>query len=538
MSSRTVLVVAVAVVVAVGLTRPGPDRSRPLAPQVPAAASSALVARLARERAQPFPDNGRFAYGGCNLLMISVHNVGNEHMSLYGYARPTTPRLDKWAEDALVFEDFYTPVSWSLPAATSLFTSLQPYAHKVMDRYRTNLLSPQVRTLPELLKLYSYKTAAFTGGLDYAKAFGHMRGFEEMPENPDFSDFSLTLTQAREWLARNGSSKFFLYLQGYTAHPPFTPPAPFKGVFSELRGRHVTVDNRLTVRAYRSSPGVYEGYYLKKDIARLKGDQSRPGLNSPGSRKVLLTQDDISYLQDLYDEEVLQVDSMLGDFLDSLDAKLLSNTVVVLYSEHGEMFGRHGRFGRAGTVRGCLYDDVVHVPLLVRLPGHRGGTVRGLTQIVDVMPTLLELLEIPVPHGIQGLSLLPLVRTGLPVNPYVFAGAEYNGGRKKPNGLFAPESVAESIRNPEWKLIHEQLFSDPEAHRRGQVDEETYELYDLRKDLQEQDDVSALNPAVVEELKGRLKRWAEASSRFTLAAPGTLEVPAAVVDKARQHGYW
>lgn len=128
------------------------------------------------------------------------------------------------------------------------------------------------------------------------------------------------------------------------------------------------------------------------------------------------------------------------------------------------------------------------------LPAHRGRTVTGLTQMVDVLPTLLEMLEIPVPHAIQGVRLLPLIGTGKPANEFVFAGAEYNGGRKRPNGLFAPESVAESIRNSDWKLIHEQLFANPEAHLNSQVDEETYELYDLRKDPQEQDNVLASHP--------------------------------------------
>ncbi|MCR4287815.1 MAG: sulfatase-like hydrolase/transferase, partial [Deltaproteobacteria bacterium] len=89
---------------------------------------------------------------GCNLIMISLSNVSAERMSLYGYSRPTTPKLDEWAKDALVFEDSFTQSSWTLPVGTTLFTSLYPYAHKVMNRFHENILDPKIRTLPEILR--------------------------------------------------------------------------------------------------------------------------------------------------------------------------------------------------------------------------------------------------------------------------------------------------------------------------------------------------------------------------------------------------
>ena len=93
----------------------------------------------------------------------------------------------------------------------------------------------------------------------------------------------------------------------------------------------------------------------------------------PERRTVVLTQDDMDYLRDLYDETVLSADAQVGAFLERLDPQVRARTVIVVFSEHGEMFGRHGRFGRAGTVRGNLHDDVAHVPLIIHIPGGPQG---------------------------------------------------------------------------------------------------------------------------------------------------------------------
>ena len=101
----------------------------------------------------------------CNLIMISLSNVGAEHMSLYGYERATTPRLDRWAEDAVVFKDTFVQSSWTLPVGTSLFTGLYPYSHGVLERQRAAAsLQAGIETLPEILGT-AVGTAAFTGGL-------------------------------------------------------------------------------------------------------------------------------------------------------------------------------------------------------------------------------------------------------------------------------------------------------------------------------------------------------------------------------------
>lgn len=472
-------------------------------------------------------------------------------MSLYGYGRKTTPELDKWAADALIFEDAFTPASWTLPAGTSLFTSLSPYAHGVMGRNRDAVLPIKKMTLTEFLKMSGYKTAAFTGGLDYMKSLGHMRGFDTIPDNPPFTKLAVTIPQAEEWLSKNSGGKFSLFVHGYDAHPPFAPPSPFKGVYSSTEGRHVTVDQRFTYRGYMETgdKDITVYYHIPRSHAfaanLLQGKEPSADGSLPQraksvvtEKKTVLTRDDMDYLRDLYDEDILDVDQRVTRFLGSLDKKLLDKTIVMVLSEHGEMFARHGRFGRAGAIRGTLYEEVAHVPLMMKLPGVPGRRVHGLVQLVDIMPTVMEMLGVKSTPVRQGKSLMPLINSGKPVNNYVYAGTEYNAYMPESYIPYGLASFNEFIRDEKWKLIHEVTAQDPKSGKPAGGALETYELYDISVDTGETNNVVARYPDVLKDLSGRLKRWADTSRKFRKNTPSVHELPKAVLEKAKEHGYW
>ncbi|MAE70648.1 MAG: hypothetical protein CME06_09285 [Gemmatimonadetes bacterium] len=474
-----------------------------------------------------------------NLLMIAINNVAWGHMSLAGYGRDTTPNLDRWARDAVVFENFYSHCSWTLPAGTSLFTSLYPYTHGVLDRYHGNLLDDDVMPLAEVLSRNGYETAAFTGGLDYKPIFGHMRGFDEIADNDNFTSFETTFAQAREWIeSRDDGGGFFCFVHGYDAHSPFNPPDRFKGVFSNLDGKNITVTTQYSLRGYQAEEGRYVAHYIWNEDPFLKESaEKRSNKRFSMERRVELTQDDIEYLTALYDEEVLHIDSLLDRFLRSIDGEVLRNTIVVILSEHGEMFAKHGRFGRAGTVRGNLYDDVVHVPFLLRAPGLEGKRVDALAQMIDVMPTVLEIMGISPPVGAQGRSLLPAVGGVVEVNDFGFAGGRFNHARKKQHPFFWAETINESIRSRRWKLIRELIHPAGKGWDRIEA-AETFELYDVMDDGDEGLNVADENPRVLAELSDRLATWAAASKKSGAAEPATVEVPRAMEQEAREKGYW
>ncbi|HXT00620.1 MAG TPA: sulfatase-like hydrolase/transferase, partial [Elusimicrobiota bacterium] len=512
-----------------------------------AAAALVLALAAAPARAGSGPAELPPAASGYNLILISLGNVGTAHMSLYGYPRETTPALEAWARDAVVFENAYSPASWTLPVGTSLFTSLYPFAHGVTARGARNILNPDVPTLPEILRRAGYATAAFTGGLDYYKGFGHMRGFETVADNPDFTGYATTLPQASAWLAKNERRPFFLFIHGYDAHCPFIPPPPpILGAFT----RDNPDPGFDASRCLRGSGGSSDGYVVEPGPRCDLDKTSLECAVSPspaGSTKIVLKQADVDHLRDLYDEDVLSVDAQIGRFLASLSAATLSRTVVVVYCEHGEMFAKHGLFGRPGAVRGVLFDDVLHVPLLVRLPRPEPRRVRAMVSLVDVMPTLLDLLGLPAAPDlrIQGRDLRPLIEGGsAPAHDRIFAGSSSELGH---HSAYKHPLASASVRDKEWKLMSEEVIpraffslSKEELAKRGEPPPELYEsLYHVAADPDEKNDMIDRRPDVARRLREDLRRWREACRELqTGRPPGTKPVPASLLHSAKERGYW
>lgn len=476
----------------------------------------------------------------CNVILIAINNVGAEHMSLYEYQRKTTPYIDTWSKAALVFEQAYAPTSWTLPVITSVFTGLYPYTHKVMDRWHGNILDSSIVTLPTLLRKQGYSTAAFTGALDNKKIFGHMHGFETIDDNPNFTGFEVTIPQAEQWLKEHGTGKFFLFIHGYNAHAPFIPPEPFRGVFSSKS--RSTIDPNIILRGYRSQSQNGEDVYIAQYvIGEHTYVDATPDKQELMKKKFTLNQIDIDFMRSLYDEDVLWVDSLVGGFLKRLPAAITGKTVIVIFSEHGEMFAKHGRFGRAGAIRGTLYDDVVRVPMLIKVPGYGPKRVRGFTQLVDLMPTLCEILDISLPKEVQGKSLIPLIAGGQGVNERVYSGSIFNVGRPSPHPYFRMQTINESVRDDQWKLIREISFAryaNGGVIERFNKDRKAIELYDIQRDPDEQNNIALQNPQVVQMLEKDLERWKTQCERFLPSRVETQEIPEEMTRDARKHGYW
>lgn len=473
-------------------------------------------------------------YQGHNLLFVSITNIGAGRMGLYGYRRQTTPNIDRWAQGALVFDDVFTHASWTLPVGVSLFTSRYPYSHGIFTRSFKNSLPGAVLTLPELLREKGYRTAAFTGGLDYDPGFSHMRGFETAPRNPSYSGFRVTVPQAQAWLKKNASERFLLFVHGYDAHCPYRPSEPFQGTFHRKPGFKPGINPDLCVRGLRMEGADYEAEYSGGCPPFMRKNKCPEEMG----KRFRMTQDDVDFLSDSYDEKLLEADALVGGFLRSLPRAVKDKTIIVVYAEHGEMFAKHGRFGRAGTRRGTGYDDVLHVPLIVKFPGAPARRVPGLAGIVDLMPTLLEALALPAPEGMQGRSLTPLIEDGKPVNEYVYSGAPYNI-----QGLWDKAydywSRSETIRGLRWKLIYEDAVPLAEAGKGERADgaKESVELYDVAADPEERHDLSRVRPQTAAELRGRLRDWGrQVSSQADV--PSTRKIPEEILRQARQRGYW
>lgn len=396
-----------------------------------------------------------------SVVLVSLDTLRARSVSAYGAKRRTTPALDGLvAARGAVFDNAIAPAPHTLASHMSLLTGLYPKTHGVVRG--TTVLAAQHRTLAELLREAGYETAAFTEDGFIIAQTGFLRGFALYTEDksPDLHNplghIRRTFARGREWLTHHADRPFFLFLHTYQVHRPYTPPVAYQSRFGRAQA-----------------------------------------LSDQKERDLLLYEQEISYA----DEELRAV-------LQHLDALgLADRTLLVVTSDHGEAFMEHGQWAHGFQ----LYDEALHVPLVMRLPGVVPAARRVNTPVslVDVTPTVLDLLGVPSPHALDGLSLAPLLRE--PPAPFpraaVFAQAR---------DLFAVRTVS-----------HKCIFKTPTS---------AYDCFDLTEDPGEQRAVAMDGNAAVLGARDLLAGFM--AERPALPAPGLAPAPDAETEKKlRALGY-
>jgi len=439
-----------------------------------------------------------------NLIFISLTNTRADHLGIYGYQRNTSPHIDRFAQKCLVFRNVFSHASWTLPVVLSLFTSQYPFTHGLMNREEAQPLPEPVTTFVDVLKAKGYFTAAFVGDRDYSPKFGLTSRFHlvfDPVKNPDLEDWKgygvleNTMPAARDWLRRNKDKKFFLLVQGYDTHCPFATPRENRRFARDYRGKidftkcYWTFERTRPVKM-RSETGLYQEVYLLK-TKPTEGD----------NYEVMFYPEDVNQMVALYDGEIYNADQLIGGLFDDISSLGLERkTLVVFYSDHGDMFGKHGRFMRGGPLRGTFYDDVLRIPLLIYHPDVPAKTVTGLGQVIDIAPTLLDLMGLKSPSSFRGKSLMPAVTNQMPVNDCVFAGSAFTPSEKNP--FFQYNSTIVSARNEKWKLIVERVSLVPGP-------QDTFELYHLAEDPDELRNVADKNPEALKAMKAAINTWSQ-----------------------------
>lgn len=427
-----------------------------------------------------------FTCKDCNVIFISLDTLRADHLSTYGYERNTSPNIDNFASKSILFENAISNATWTTPAHISLFTSLYTLSHKIFGS--EDVLSDDIITLPESLKPYGYTTAAFTGGaFAMSPKSGLGRGFDSY-EQLDYTNVPVEEVKKSsihyldesnpvfEWLKNNHDKKFFLFFHTFSVHEPYVAIKNYSTMFdSEYDGAILDSEEELLDIVW----DTYQRQYREK----IRDDSGQEEMFVSFVREIIGSTIDTSdprdrqHLMAGYDGKIFQTDEFIGFFLKRLEElELFDNTIIVLLSDHGEEFWDHGK-----TVHGQqLYEETIHVPLIIYNPRARGGArVTQQAQLIDVMPTVLDMLEINPPYGIQGKSLLPAIKGTAEedFNKYVFS-VQYLG------------DVGTSVRTNEWKLIfkidgsHElyNLISDP-RERKNLIDERQDVFLELREKL-------------------------------------------------------
>ncbi len=391
-----------------------------------------------------------------NVLLITIDSFRPDHVSAYGYSRPTTPTLDRLARRGTRFTQVINQASWTSAALVSVLTSLYPSTHGVDGRSKT--IGPGVITPLRRLREAGYQVP----GLSYLTALPELEhlGFEPVQER-----------EVKRWLDQYAGRPFFLWIHLEGPHLPYNPRAPYDRMFTPT------------------------GLPLPLPVR----ERLKPFLGDPMAPKVELTlsRSDQRALVSLYDGKIRKTDQEVRELVEMLKRRgLLEHTIVVVTADHGEELFDHGWIGHASTsLSGTLYDEVIRVPLIMagpRIP--RGRIVSAQVEGVDLMPTLLDLLRIPPPPLVQGRSFLPLLH-GRRWEPRTAFAETTVCGRSCPEGR--AQDRLQALRRPPWKLIR----------RLRTTGEEQYELFHLASDPRERRNVLIRHPEVASRLKAELNQW-------------------------------
>jgi arylsulfatase A-like enzyme len=313
-----------------------------------------------------------------NIIWLSVESVRADHLGCYGYARDTTPQLDRLAAESTVYERANSVTSWTLTAHASMFTGLYPTAHRVTQP--KDRLADDYTTVAEVLAESGYQTAAVVAGPYLSRAHNLQQGFTYVDQSP------------------------IQHMKGASAD--ITNPDMERAMFNYLR-RHRATDRPFMLFAYYWDthseyipPAPFDTMFVPADAKPIKNVQFMPAFKlgrhiSPAQLKYLVAQ---------YDGELRCTDGYIGRMFDLLrELELWENTAIIVTADHGEEFYENGRNSHKNTV----YVESVRVPLIIKWPGSNPARRDDrLVSLVDLFPTVLELAGCtdPLPHS--GHSLL------------------------------------------------------------------------------------------------------------------------------------
>ena len=320
-------------------------------------------------------------------VVYLVDTLRADHTTPYGYARDTTPELQRFARDAVVFEQAISHASWTKPAVASLFTSLLPGRHRAVQ-LRDRLDGGYV-TLAEMLEAKGYATGAaiansviYGQGTNFEQGFDFYAGLHGAGDRPSkLVEAAGVVDEALRWLDARRGFPAFLYVHTMDPHVPYAPPPPF--------------DRKYEPPPAPDHPAV----------------DPRSDYKEPKDRERMIAQ---------YDGDIAYGDQEFGRFIRGLQARgLYDDALVVFVADHGEEFLDHGQFLHGKSV----FDELVHVPLIVKFPDRRdaGARVKQQVQLVDLVPTVLQSQGLPVPEPphIAGHPLQALLRGRAPEPPAV-----------------------------------------------------------------------------------------------------------------------
>ena len=402
-----------------------------------------------------------------NILLIAIDSLRADHMSGYGYDHLTTPFIDRFATQGTLFERTYSPHVPTTSAYASMLTGKDCFGTQVVALRHQGPLRSEVSTMAEVLGEHDYNTTCvgFSGNPS-------SRGFDTYLDYPGWGSWN----EGRSPKAQNlndvtipelerlaGKRKpFFLFLRHMDPHAPYLPPEPYERMFyhgNETDPANKSMEPVMDFKPFRDFFAAW----------------MPPGIS------------DKDYVIAQYDGAIAYMDACIQTIFTALDRLgIADETLVVLNGDHGEtLYDHECWFDHHG-----MYDNVLHVPLIIRYPGAvpEGKRVSGFNQHKDLMPTIMDLADLDAGDiDFDGRSLMPMVRGEVASHESEFYITECTWMRKH------------GWRTAEWKLI---VALEPDFHFKPEI-----ELYNLVEDPEENVNLAESHPDVVAMLQARMDSW-------------------------------
>lgn len=481
-----------------------------------------------------------------NVIFIMNDTLRQDHLGCYGNEWIKTPNLDRLAESSMVFDRAYIASHATLPARTDLYTGMYTFLYRGWSP-----LQPRDVILPEIIGEHGYASMFIFDTTPMGQDnYNYMRGFtgwemirghhedrwktdptvpivwpaaphklknlnrtiQYMRNKADWryeKDYVAprTFATAIEWLERNHTwDGFLLWIDTWDPHEPFDPPAHYLKLYADPE--------------YDGDQIIYPQY----------------------GRSAYMTEDELKHVKALYAGEVTMVDRWIGHLLDKVEQLgLLDNTLIIHTSDHGHLFGEHDLHGKPGGLVGPLYEVTTRLPLIIRHPEGLGAEKRipAIVQPPDLLPTILEFLDVPAPDTVQGRSLWPLISGEVvKLHDYAFsgrfprclAGAAVTGTSETVityDGFVGPGDVAEDITvtDEQWSLI---------LGPRGRPSE----LYNLKNDPDQNENVIADNLDIAVKMQQALaefmREYGGSQALIDIYSPTRKEMVAPMADSAKK----
>jgi arylsulfatase A-like enzyme len=416
---------------------------------------AAVHAVVTHDSAVPYREDGP------DVVLIVLDTLRADRLSQYGYKQATSPGLDRLAATSTRFANAYAPSPWTVPSTTSVLTGQHPLRHGM--RHPGDVIASETPMLAEQLRGAGWHTVAWSYNVSVAPKHGYDRGFDQFTSNTGkvlaYPHAARMTADADEWLKAHPDDPTFLYLQPMNCHGPYKVP---KDRQDDLLGR---------------APGRRFTYYGPVMKAILKGGDL--AARDKVSKKTLKS------LKEQYDTAIRYETDEVGKLLADLEAAgRYDNALVILTSDHGEELFEHGGFSHGYS----LHDEVLHVPLFVKLPGQKEGrVVETAVSTMDITPTILDVLGLAGPP-VDGSSL----RAAAAGETVAARDQLFDVDWKK-------RIVAKGVLSQGWKLIR--TVSDYQGRK------DHIALFNLAEDPHEKEDLSAveaMRAADLEALLGRL----------------------------------